>query len=62
MAGASCVQVGTANFARPDAGPGVRDQLRTLMAELGIARPADVIGGVQPIPPEPPWATEPPSV
>ena len=61
MAGASCVQVGTANFARPDAGPAVCDQLRALMAELAIARPADVIGCIEPIPPEPPWAREPPA-
>ncbi len=60
MAGASCVQVGTANFARPDAGPSVRDELQTLMAQLGIARPADIIGCVQPIPAEPPWAPSPP--
>ena len=60
MAGASCVQVGTANFAQPSAGPSIRDQLRTLMAELGIARLADVIGCIEPIPPEPPWAPEPP--
>jgi dihydroorotate dehydrogenase (NAD+) catalytic subunit len=56
MAGASCVQVGTANFADPTAGPSVRDQLRTLMAELGIARPADVIGCIEPVPPEPSWS------
>jgi dihydroorotate dehydrogenase (NAD+) catalytic subunit len=62
MAGASCVQVGTANFATPTAGPSVTEQLRTLMAELGIARPADVLGCVEPVPPEPPWSEVPPSV
>ncbi len=61
MAGASCLQVGTACFSRPDAGPGIRDQLRTLMAELGIARLADVVGCIEPIPAEPPWATSPPA-
>lgn len=60
MAGATCVQVGTANFARPDAGPSVRDQLQTLMAQLRIARPADVIGCIEPIPAEPAWARQPP--
>jgi dihydroorotate dehydrogenase (NAD+) catalytic subunit len=56
MAGASCVQVGTANFAEPGIAPAVRDQLRALMAELGIARPADAIGCIEPLPPEPAWA------
>jgi len=56
MAGARCVQIGTANFARPDAGPGIRDQLLALMAELGIARIDDVVGDLRPLPPEPPWA------
>jgi dihydroorotate dehydrogenase (NAD+) catalytic subunit len=56
MAGASCVQVGTANFATPAAGLHVHEQLRRLMAELGIARPADAIGCVQPVPPEPAWS------
>ncbi len=61
MAGASCVQVGTACFARPDAAPSVRDELVALMAELGIAAPADVIGCVAPVDPEPPWAARPPT-
>ncbi len=56
MAGARCVQVGTANFATPAAGPSVRDQLQALMAELGIARVADVVGCVEPVPTEPGWA------
>jgi dihydroorotate dehydrogenase (NAD+) catalytic subunit len=60
MAGASCLQVGTANFATPTAGPQVHEQLRALMAELGIARPADVIGCVEPVPPEPAWSDSPP--
>ncbi|MCX4242376.1 dihydroorotate dehydrogenase [Paraliomyxa miuraensis] len=60
MAGASCVQVGTANFAQPAIGPSIRDELRDLMAELGIARPADVIGCIRPVPPEPAWASEAP--
>jgi dihydroorotate dehydrogenase (NAD+) catalytic subunit len=52
MAGASCVQVGTANFARPAVGIDVVTQLRTLMAELGIASVAEAIGCLQPIEPE----------
>ncbi|MFO0637487.1 MAG: dihydroorotate dehydrogenase [Nannocystaceae bacterium] len=55
MAGASCVQVGTANFARPDASLRVLDELHALMAELGIATVAEVVGCVQPIEPETPW-------
>lgn len=60
MAGASCLQVGTANFASPTAGPSVCDELRALMAELGIARPADIIGCIEPVPPEPSWSDSPP--
>lgn len=56
MAGARCLQVGTANFARPDAAPSVLDELRSLMAQLGIERPADIIGCIEPVPPLPPWA------
>jgi dihydroorotate dehydrogenase (NAD+) catalytic subunit len=36
MAGARCVQVGTANFAEPGAGLRITRELQTLMAELGI--------------------------
>ncbi len=55
MAGASCVQVGTANFARPDAALHVLDDLRALMASLGIASVAEVVGCVQPHAAEPAW-------
>jgi dihydroorotate dehydrogenase (NAD+) catalytic subunit len=51
MAGASCVQVGTANFARPPAGIDVRDQLRELMGELGIQSAREVIGALEPVEP-----------
>jgi dihydroorotate dehydrogenase (NAD+) catalytic subunit len=44
MAGASCLQVGTANFSEPPAALRVRDELRTLMAELGIASIAEIVG------------------
>lgn len=54
MAGASCVQVGTANFARPAAALDILDELRALMAELGIARLADVVGCLEDVGPEPP--------
>lgn len=52
MAGARCVQVGTANFAEPGACPRIARELRALMAELGIARTADAVGGLHPWPPE----------
>jgi len=52
MAGACCLQVGTANFARPDAALAVRDELRTRMAQLGIATVEEVVGCIRPLPPE----------
>jgi dihydroorotate dehydrogenase (NAD+) catalytic subunit len=54
MAGASCVQVGTANFARPAVGLGIVDELRALMAQLGIATVAEAVGCLQGIEPEEP--------
>lgn len=61
MAGARCVQVGTANFAEPIAGVRVRDELAALMAELGIRSLEEVVGCVQPLDPEPAWQLEPPA-
>lgn len=61
MAGASCVQVGTANFARPAAALDVLAELRTLMAELGIATVAAAKGCLTGLAPEPPWQPQPPS-
>ncbi len=58
MAGAACVQVGTANFARPRAALEVLAELRALMAELGIATVGEATGCLRAIPPEAPW--EPP--
>lgn len=60
MAGARSLQVGTANFAEPPAALRIRDELRTLMAELGIASVEEIVGCIQPIPPEPAFAQEPP--
>jgi len=59
MAGASCVQVGTANFARPSAALDVLAELRTLMAQLGIATVGEIVGCIRPLDPEPPWRPEP---
>jgi dihydroorotate dehydrogenase (NAD+) catalytic subunit len=61
MAGASCVQVGTANFARPAAALDVLAELRTLMAELAIATVAEAKGCLTGLAPEPPWQPQPPS-
>jgi dihydroorotate dehydrogenase (NAD+) catalytic subunit len=54
MAGASCVQVGTANFARPAIGLTIVDELRVLMAELGIRTVAEALGSLRPVEPEEP--------
>lgn len=59
MAGASCVQIGTQNFAEPTVALRVRDELRALAAELGIERVRDVVGCVEPHPAEPAWHPEP---
>lgn len=55
MAGASCVQVGTANFARPAIGLTIVDELRALMAELGIASVKDAVGCLRSPDVEPPY-------
>lgn len=52
MAGARCVQIGTANFAEPGACLRITDELRALMAELGLASVSQAVGGLQPWPPE----------
>ena len=57
IAGASCVQVGTANFSEPSAAIRIQDELRTLLGELGIARVADAIASLEALPPEPPHAS-----
>jgi dihydroorotate dehydrogenase (NAD+) catalytic subunit len=56
MAGASCVQVGTANFAEPSAALRVRDELAALVDELRIGSVAEIVGCIEKkLPPEPPW-------
>ncbi len=54
MAGARCVQVGTANFAEPPAALRIRDELRDLMAELGIGSVDEIVGCIGRHEPEPP--------
>jgi dihydroorotate dehydrogenase (NAD+) catalytic subunit len=67
LAGARCVQVGTANFARPDAGLHIVDQLQHLMQELSLSSVRSIIGALERIPPEPsheersPWKSTPTS-
>ncbi len=52
MAGAGCVQIGTANFAEPGAVQRITAELRALMAELGIRRVADAVASLRPWPVE----------
>jgi dihydroorotate dehydrogenase (NAD+) catalytic subunit len=50
VAGASAVQIGTANFYRPKATMTILDALPAALAELGAQRVADVVGTLQPAP------------
>jgi len=59
MAGARCVQVGTANFAEPGAVQRITAELRALMAELGLPRVADAVASLRPWPPEAPYQAPP---
>ncbi|HEY0135935.1 MAG TPA: dihydroorotate dehydrogenase catalytic subunit, partial [Nannocystis sp.] len=52
MAGARCVQVGTANFAEPGACLRITHELRAVMAEVGVARVADAVGCLEAWPAE----------
>ena len=54
MAGAHCVQVGTACFAEPGAIVRISEELRALMDELGIPTVADAVGCLEALPPEAP--------
>ncbi|MCA9661658.1 MAG: dihydroorotate dehydrogenase [Myxococcales bacterium] len=56
MAGARTVQVGTALFAEPGAIARITDELRSLMAELGIPAIDAAVGVLEAIPPEPAYA------
>lgn len=53
IAGAHCVQLGTVNFSDPAAALRVTDELRELMATLGIRRIADAVSTLAPHPTEP---------
>lgn len=44
VAGASAVQIGTANFYRPTASMEILDALPGALAELGAARPSEIVG------------------
>ena len=55
MAGAHCVQIGTINFSEPGAALRITNELRELMAGLGIRRVGDVVACLQPYPPEAPY-------
>ncbi|PCC66670.1 dihydroorotate oxidase B, catalytic subunit [Nannocystis exedens] len=60
MAGAHCVQVGTANFAEPGAGVRITEELRTLLRTLGFASARAAIGSLQPHAAEPEYLAESP--
>jgi dihydroorotate dehydrogenase (NAD+) catalytic subunit len=47
VAGASAVQIGTANFYSPKATMSILDGLPAALAELGVAKLADVVGSLQ---------------
>jgi dihydroorotate dehydrogenase (NAD+) catalytic subunit len=53
MAGAHCVQIGTINFSEPAAALRITNELRALMASLGIRRIADAVACLRPYDPEP---------
>ena len=54
MAGARCVQVGTANFAEPAAAVRVTRELAALLPELGFTSVAEAVGCLRAWPPEVP--------
>ncbi|MBL9104306.1 MAG: dihydroorotate dehydrogenase [Myxococcales bacterium] len=54
MAGAGCVQVGTANFAEPGACARITGELQALLGELGFASVREAVGCLRPWPPEVP--------
>lgn len=47
VAGASAVQIGTANFYNPTATMTILDQLPSALAEFGARRVADVVGTLE---------------
>lgn len=56
MAGATTVQIGTGNFAVPDKALRILDELKTLMARLGIASVREAINTIEGLAPEPQWS------
>ncbi|NVB42095.1 dihydroorotate dehydrogenase [Pseudenhygromyxa sp. WMMC2535] len=56
LAGAHCVQIGTANFSEPGAALRITRELRELMAELGLRRVREAVATLVPANPEPPYA------
>ncbi len=60
MAGARCVQVGTANFAEPPAALRIAEELRALLVELDFASVEAAVGCLEPVPAAPEWREESP--
>jgi dihydroorotate dehydrogenase (NAD+) catalytic subunit len=52
MAGASAVQIGTANFFNPTVAPTLVEQLPAALAEAGARRVAEVVGVLARQPPQ----------
>lgn len=59
IAGATAVQVGTANFYHPTASIQILDALPDALAELGATSIAEIVGSLQPPPTEPLGAPKP---
>lgn len=60
LAGATCVQVGTSNFAEPSAGTRIISELGNWMQQGGFERVQDVVGALEPIPALPAYEKESP--
>jgi dihydroorotate dehydrogenase (NAD+) catalytic subunit len=60
LAGAACVQIGTANFAEPAAALRIIDETRALVAQSGKRRAAELVGALESLDTEPPWQEESP--
>jgi dihydroorotate dehydrogenase (NAD+) catalytic subunit len=46
LAGASCVQVGTQTFVTPTTAPDLVDELATLLEQMGVETPSQLVGGL----------------
>ncbi len=56
LAGAHCLQVGTACFAEPGAIVRITDELRNLLHRVGFSTPSEAVGKLKTRPQEPAWS------